>query len=58
MDNLCLQKCEPRLSRAEGTYAIIVAPTRELCVQICDVLTLVLRRYIWLVRLSTLVLHY
>lgn len=28
----------------------MVVPTRELCLQICDVLTLILRRYIWLVR--------
>ena len=44
-----LQSQEPHLSRAEGTYAIIMAPTRELCIQICDVLTLILRRFIWLV---------
>ena len=44
-----LQGQEPHLSRAEGTYAIIMAPTRELCIQICDVLTLILRRFIWLV---------
>ncbi|KAL0041444.1 hypothetical protein WJX79_003656 [Trebouxia sp. C0005] len=44
-----LQAQEPHLSRAEGTYAIIMAPTRELCIQICDVLTLILRRFIWLV---------
>lgn len=43
------QAQEPHLSRAEGTYAIIIAPTRELCLQICDVLTLMLRRFIWLV---------
>ncbi|KAL3160790.1 hypothetical protein ABBQ38_009201 [Trebouxia sp. C0009 RCD-2024] len=44
-----LQSQEPHLSRAEGTHAIIMAPTRELCIQICDVLTLILRRFIWLV---------
>ena len=44
-----LQSQEPHLSRAEGSYAIIMAPTRELCIQICDVLTLILRRFIWLV---------
>ena len=48
-----LQSQEPHLSRAEGTYAIIMAPTRELCIQICDVLTLILRRFIWLVRSSS-----
>ncbi|EIE24630.1 DEAD-domain-containing protein [Coccomyxa subellipsoidea C-169] len=44
-----LQAQEPRVSRAEGTHALIVVPTRELCLQIADVLTLILRRYIWLV---------
>ncbi|KAK9817068.1 hypothetical protein WJX72_009018 [[Myrmecia] bisecta] len=44
-----LQAQFPRLNRADGTYAIIIAPTRELCMQICDVLTLMLRRYVWLV---------
>ena len=47
-----LQSQEPHLSRAEGTYAVIMAPTRELCIQICDVLTLILRRFIWLVSSS------
>jgi len=47
-----LQAQEPHLSRAEGTYAIIMAPTRELCIQICDVLTLILRRFIWLVSIA------
>lgn len=39
----------PRLSRADGTYALIVAPTRELCLQIHDVAMLLLKKYIWLV---------
>jgi len=38
-----------RLTRAEGTYAIVLAPTRELAVQISDVLAAVLRRYPWVV---------
>jgi ATP-dependent RNA helicase DDX31/DBP7 len=38
-----------RLSRAEGTYAVVLAPTRELAVQIGDVLSAVLRRYPWVV---------
>ena len=28
---------------------MVIVPTRELCLQICDVLTLILRRYVWLV---------
>jgi ATP-dependent RNA helicase DDX31/DBP7 len=38
-----------RLSRSEGTYAVVLAPTRELAVQIGDVLSAVLRRYPWVV---------
>lgn len=44
-----IQGKEPRVSRESGTHAIVVAPTRELCLQILDVLSLVLRRYHWLV---------
>lgn len=40
---------EPRLSRAEGTVALVVAPTRELCLQINDVAVTLLRKYYWLV---------
>jgi ATP-dependent RNA helicase DDX31/DBP7 len=47
-----VQALEPRISRGEGTYAIVVAPTRELCIQITDVLCLILRRYFWMVRPS------
>ena len=43
------QAMQPRLTRAEGTYGIVIAPTRELCIQITDVLGLILRRFIWLV---------
>ena len=51
-----LQAQQPRISRAEGTHAIIIAPTRELCIQICDVLNLILRRFIWLVSTSCICL--
>lgn len=44
-----IQGKEPRVGRESGTHAIVVAPTRELCLQILDVLSLVLRRYHWLV---------
>ncbi|KAF5831921.1 P-loop containing nucleoside triphosphate hydrolase protein [Dunaliella salina] len=39
----------PRLSRAEGTHALVIAPTRELCLQIHDVAMLLLKKYHWLV---------
>eukprot|EP00899_Mesostigma_viride_P007734 jgi/Mesvir1/16962/Mv15810-RA.1 len=38
-----------RIDRTQGTYALIVAPTRELCAQIEDVLTRVTRRFVYLV---------
>ena len=44
-----LQAQTPHVSRAEGTYALILVPTRELCLQVSDILTLLVRRYIWLV---------
>ena len=51
--NAFAQAVQPRLTRAEGTYGIIIAPTRELCIQINDVLGLILRRFIWLVTSCT-----
>ncbi|KAG2442452.1 hypothetical protein HXX76_002538 [Chlamydomonas incerta] len=44
-----LQAQEPRISRGEGTYAIVLAPTRELSIQVADVANAVLKRYHWLV---------
>lgn len=43
------QAAQPRIQRADGTYAVILAPTRELALQISDVLTALLRRFCWLV---------
>lgn len=44
-----MQALLPRVSRQSGTHAVIMAPTRELCIQIYDVLALILRRYHWVV---------
>ena len=44
-----VQALLPRVSRQSGTHAVIMAPTRELCIQIYDVLALILRRYHWVV---------
>ena len=44
-----LQNRQPRLRRADGTRAIVVAPTRELVLQIHHVSTLVLKPFHWLV---------
>ena len=45
-----MQALLPRVSRQSGTHAVVMAPTRELCIQIYDVLALILRRYHWVVR--------
>ncbi len=53
---VCVQV--PKISRADGTYAVIIAPTRELCLQIQDVAVQLLKRYIWLVsHVGTLLAH-
>ena len=45
-----LQGLEPRVARGEGTHALVLVPTRELCLQVTDVLAMLLRRYPWLAR--------
>ena len=45
-----LQAQTPHISRAEGAHALVLVPTRELCLQVSDLLTLLVRRYIWLVK--------
>ena len=44
-----LAKREPRVQRTDGTMALIMAPTRELCQQIVDVMAMCTRPTIWLV---------
>ncbi|CAM9857342.1 unnamed protein product [Ascophyllum nodosum] len=47
---LCdLAALEPRVEREKGTFAIVLAPTRELSAQILEVLTRVVSPFIWLV---------
>ncbi|EFJ48669.1 hypothetical protein VOLCADRAFT_60342, partial [Volvox carteri f. nagariensis] len=43
------QAQQPRISRGEGTFALILAPTRELSLQVFDVAAALLKRYHWLV---------
>ena len=45
--NLAAQ--QPPISRTQGTYAVVICPTRELCLQVADVLTMLVRRFVWLV---------
>jgi ATP-dependent RNA helicase DDX31/DBP7 len=44
-----LASIEPRITRADGTLALIICPTRELCLQVVDTLTLLSRRLFWIV---------
>jgi ATP-dependent RNA helicase DDX31/DBP7 len=44
-----LAAAQPRISRGQGTHALVVCPTRELCLQVADVLAMLLRRFVWLV---------
>ena len=44
-----LQEHEQRVARADGTRAIIILPTRELCVQVLEVLQKVVTPFHWLV---------
>lgn len=44
-----LQDIPQRSNRDDGTLALILAPTRELCIQIFDVLLKLVKPFIWLV---------
>ena len=40
---------EPKLQRSEGTYAFIICPTRELCVQVVEASKAVVKSFIHVV---------
>ncbi|KAF6003152.1 ATPdependent RNA helicase [Cyanidiococcus yangmingshanensis] len=44
-----LLQARPRIDRSNGTLAIILAPTRELCVQVEEMAKALLRPYHWIV---------
>ncbi|GJP34665.1 hypothetical protein CLOM_g19079 [Closterium sp. NIES-68] len=44
-----LQGRRQRVDRKHGTYAVVLAPTRELCVQIEEVAQQLCRRFVWIV---------
>lgn len=44
-----LSLLQPKVQRSDGTRALIIAPTRELCSQIVDVLTKLTQACVWLV---------
>jgi ATP-dependent RNA helicase DDX31/DBP7 len=49
VNQLSLRTQPNRVTRADGAYAIIISPTRELCLQVNDVLTMLVRRCVWVV---------
>jgi len=44
-----LAKKSPKVSRADGTLALILCQTRELCLQVLDTATIISRRFTWIV---------
>lgn len=44
-----LQKSDRRIQRADGTFSLVLVPTRELCMQVYETLQKLLHRYHWIV---------
>ncbi|XP_057967446.1 DEAD-box ATP-dependent RNA helicase 17 isoform X2 [Malania oleifera] len=44
-----LQSCDPRIERSDGTFALVLVPTHELCMQIYEILQKLLHRFHWIV---------
>ena len=44
-----LAKRQPKVRRGDGTLALILCPTRELCLQVLDIATIISRRFTWIV---------
>ncbi|KAI3701371.1 hypothetical protein L6452_26388 [Arctium lappa] len=44
-----LQKCDPRIQRSDGTFALVLVPTHELCMQAYETLQKLLHRFHWIV---------
>lgn len=44
-----LQQRDPRVQRSDGTYALVLVPTRELCMQVYEILQKILHRFHWIV---------
>lgn len=44
-----LQKMQPKLNRSQGIYALVIVPTRELCVQTYELFVKLLKPFQWLV---------
>lgn len=44
-----LQNINPRIQRSDGTFALVLVPTRELCMQVYEILVKLLHRFHWIV---------
>ncbi|GFY40510.1 probable ATP-dependent RNA helicase DDX31 [Trichonephila inaurata madagascariensis] len=44
-----LQEIEPKIKRADGVYALIIVPTRELALQCFDIFSLLSKAHTWIV---------
>ncbi|KAJ9551259.1 hypothetical protein OSB04_015304 [Centaurea solstitialis] len=44
-----LQKSDPRIQRSDGTFALVLVPTHELCMQVYETLQKLLHRFHWIV---------
>ncbi|KAK8357843.1 hypothetical protein V6Z12_A05G443800 [Gossypium hirsutum] len=44
-----LQGYNPRIERSHGTFALVLVPTRELCLQVYEILQKLLHRFHWIV---------
>ncbi|GAV67793.1 DEAD domain-containing protein/Helicase_C domain-containing protein/DUF4217 domain-containing protein [Cephalotus follicularis] len=44
-----LQGYNPRIQRSHGTFALVLVPTHELCMQVYEILQKLLHRFIWIV---------
>ncbi|XP_057507025.1 DEAD-box ATP-dependent RNA helicase 17 [Actinidia eriantha] len=44
-----LQKYDPRIQRSDGTFALVLVPTHELCMQVYEILQKLLHRFHWIV---------
>lgn len=44
-----LQSYENRIQRSDGTFALVLVPTRELCLQVYEILQKLLHRFHWIV---------
>ncbi|GAY53943.1 hypothetical protein CUMW_152820 [Citrus unshiu] len=44
-----LQSYSPRIDRSSGTFALVLVPTRELCLQVYEILHKLLHRFHWIV---------